>query len=196
MNHTVSTDKAPQAIGPYSQAVISQGFVFLSGQIPLTAGGELVTGDITAQTEQVFHNISTVLSGLGLGFQNVVKTTVFLSSMDHFAAMNAVYATKFTAPFPARSTVAVAGLPNFRRLVFCSSGRNPVQPHGLLMALRAHVDSRTAAADLFADLLQLGFALDDKSTNRRPVARNLEPGTCLIPRDEGRYFLFRNRVGL
>ena len=103
---------APPAVGPYSHAVRATGtFHFCSGQIPLKADGELVTGDIAAQTEQVFANISTVLKGLGLGLGNVVKTTVFLSDMTHFAGMNAVYATKFDAPYPARSTVAVKGLP-------------------------------------------------------------------------------------
>ena len=112
IRETISTTNAPGAIGPYSQAIRANGsFVFLSGQIPLTPAGELVTGDITAQTEQVMINIKGVLDAAGLTFANIVKTTIFLSSMDHFAAVNAVYGSYFEADPPARSTVAVAGLP-------------------------------------------------------------------------------------
>ena len=108
----INVDGAAPAVGPYSHAVRTSGtFHFCSGQIPLKADGELVTGDVKDQTEQVFKNISIVLDGLGLDMDHVVKTTVFLSDMSHFAAMNEVYATKFTAPYPARSTVAVKGLP-------------------------------------------------------------------------------------
>lgn len=106
-----STDQAPAAIGPYSQAVEANGFVFCSGQIPLTPGGELVGGSVTAQTEQVMSNIEALLNSMGLGFENIVKTTIFLSSMDHFAAVNEVYGAAFSSEPPARSTVAVAGLP-------------------------------------------------------------------------------------
>jgi 2-iminobutanoate/2-iminopropanoate deaminase len=112
IRETISTTNAPGAIGPYSQAIRANGsFVFLSGQIPLTPAGEIVSGDITAQTEQVMTNIKGVLEASGLTFANVVKTTIFLSSMDHFAAVNAVYGSYFESDPPARSTVAVAGLP-------------------------------------------------------------------------------------
>lgn len=108
----VSTPQAPGAIGPYSQAILAEGrFMFLSGQIPLTPGGELVTGDVKEQTKQCLANIEGVLTSQGLTSANLVKTTIFLSSMDHFAAVNEVYATFFDGEPPARSTVAVAGLP-------------------------------------------------------------------------------------
>lgn len=108
----LSTDKAPGAIGPYSQAIKAGGnFLFCSGQIPLTAEGELITGDVKAQAEQVLKNMSAVLEAAGLSFGNIVKTTIFLSSMDHFAAVNEVYAAYVGSEPPARSTVAVAGLP-------------------------------------------------------------------------------------
>jgi 2-iminobutanoate/2-iminopropanoate deaminase len=108
----VSTDKAPGAIGPYSQAIkVSGNFLFCSGQIPLTPDGDVVTGDIKVQTHQVMSNIRGVLGAAGLGFHNVVKTTIFLSSMDLFSAVNEVYGSYFSSDPPARSTVAVAGLP-------------------------------------------------------------------------------------
>jgi len=108
----ISTSHAPGAIGPYSQAIRTQGsYLFLSGQIPLTPSGELVTGDIKDQTMQVMANIAAVLEESGLTFENILKTTIFLSSMDHFAAVNEVYGGFFTTDPPARSTVAVAGLP-------------------------------------------------------------------------------------
>lgn len=107
----ISTNAAPGAIGPYSQAIKAGGFLFCSGQIPLTPAGDLITGDIAAQTEQVLKNLSAVLEAAGLTTANVVKTTIFLSSMDHFATVNGVYQTYFTNEPPARSTVAVAGLP-------------------------------------------------------------------------------------
>ncbi len=108
----VSTERAPGAIGPYSQAVSAQGrFLFLSGQIPLRADGTLVDGDVRAQTEQVVANLRAVLEAAGLTPANLVKTTIFLSSMDHFAVVNEVYGSLFDADPPARATVAVAGLP-------------------------------------------------------------------------------------
>ncbi len=108
----LSTSDAPAAIGPYSQAIRAQGnILFLSGQISLTPGGDLVAGSVKEQTTQVLKNIDGVLKAAGLGPQNVVKTTVFLSSMDHFAAMNEVYGEYFSQNPPARSTVAAAGLP-------------------------------------------------------------------------------------
>lgn len=107
-----STDRAPGAIGPYSQAVRASGnFLFLSGQIPLTPSGELVGGDVKQQTEQVMKNLRGVLESAGLSFANVVKTTIFLSSMEHFVAVNEIYGSHVGEHPPARSTVAVAGLP-------------------------------------------------------------------------------------
>lgn len=108
----VSTDQAPAAIGPYSQAVKANGnFLFMSGQIPLTPSGELVQGDVRVQAEQVMKNMKGVLDAAGLTFDHIVKTTIFLSTMDHFAAVNEIYGSVFTGQPPARSTVAVAGLP-------------------------------------------------------------------------------------
>lgn len=106
------TDRAPAAIGPYSQAIFAQGaLLFVSGQIPLTPSGELVQGSIAAQARQAMDNLVAVLEAAELTTANLVKTTIFLSSMDHFAAVNEVYAGYFHAEPPARSTVAVAGLP-------------------------------------------------------------------------------------
>ena len=108
---TVSTDKAPAAIGPYSQAQIVGNLVFCSGQIPIIpASGELAQG-LEAQAHQVFQNISALLSAAGSDISKVIKTTVFIKNMDDFAAINAIYAQYFTAPFPARSCVEVARLP-------------------------------------------------------------------------------------
>ncbi len=112
LRETLSTESAPGAIGPYSQAVHAEGkFLFLSGQIPLTPAGELIQGDVAAQTVQVLKNITAVLEAAGLTTANIVKTTIFLSSMDHFAVVNQVYGSYFKENPPARSTVAVAGLP-------------------------------------------------------------------------------------
>jgi len=109
---TLHTDHAPKAIGPYAQAVKANGFLFTAGQIPLHPDTmEVVDGDVAAQTEQVLANLSAVLQAAGCGFGDVVKTTVFLRTMDDFAAMNAVYSRVFGEAKPARSTVAVAGLP-------------------------------------------------------------------------------------
>jgi 2-iminobutanoate/2-iminopropanoate deaminase len=108
----ISTVDAPAAIGPYSQAIRAEGrFLFLSGQVPLKPNGELVTGDVRAQTAQAVANVKAVLAAAGLTPDDIVKTTIFLSSMDHFGAMNEVYGAMFSGPPPARSTVAVAGLP-------------------------------------------------------------------------------------
>lgn len=107
-----ATDKAPAAIGPYSQAMKADGrLVFLSGQIPLRPDGSMAEGDVRVQTEQVMQNIEGLLESLGLGFNDIVKTTIFLSDMAHFATVNEVYGARFQAEPPARSTVAVAGLP-------------------------------------------------------------------------------------
>lgn len=117
MKQPIATVDAPKAVGPYSQAISSNGFLFCAGQIPLDPqSGELVGTDVAAQTERVCENIRAVLAANGMTFANVVKTTVFLLTMDDFAAMNAVYARYFPEPFPARSTIAVAGLPKGARV--------------------------------------------------------------------------------
>ena len=108
---TVQTDNAPAAIGPYSQAVRVGDFLFTSGQIPLKPDGELLSGDITAQTEQVLNNLKAVLEAGGMGLEGVVKCTCFLSDMNNFSAMNDVYGSFFTGAPPARSAVEVARLP-------------------------------------------------------------------------------------
>ena len=112
MSRKTFTAAGATAVGPYSHAVEAGDLIFLSGQTPLdSATGKLVEGDIEAQTEQCFVNLFNVLAAAGLTEANVVKANVFLTDMANFAAMNKVYATKFSAPYPARSTVAVAGLP-------------------------------------------------------------------------------------
>lgn len=112
MKQLISTNSAPTAIGPYSQAVEINGIIFLSGMLPIdSVTGDFVPGGITEQTEQIFVNIKAVLSAAGVSIDNVVKTTVFLEDMSLFTDMNQVYAKQFTEPFPARSTVAVKGLP-------------------------------------------------------------------------------------
>ncbi len=108
----VRTDQAPAPIGPYSQAIIANGFVFVSGQTPLNpATGEMVEGDIGRQTEQVFHNLSAILEAAGTSLANVVKTTVFLHGIGDFAAMNGVYTKHFAEHPPARTTVGNLELP-------------------------------------------------------------------------------------
>lgn len=108
----ISTDRAPGAIGPYSQAIKASGnFLFCSGQIALTPAGDLIQGDVKAQTQQCMANIDGLLTEAGLGFSHIVKTTIFLSSMEHFATVNEVYGSYFMSSPPARSTVAAAGLP-------------------------------------------------------------------------------------
>ena len=110
---TFSSSDAPAAIGPYSQGVKSMhGLIFFSGQTPIDPStGELVAGGVLEQTEQVFKNLKAVLAAAGKGFDDVVKSNVYLSDMAHFAEMNAVYASHFSAPYPARTTVAVRELP-------------------------------------------------------------------------------------
>jgi 2-iminobutanoate/2-iminopropanoate deaminase len=108
----VSTVQAPAAIGPYSQAIRFGDFMFLSGQIALDpATGALVPGGVEAQTEQVMKNLEAVLQSQGLGFGNLIKTTVFLKTMADFPKFNEIYAKYLREPFPARATIAVAGLP-------------------------------------------------------------------------------------
>lgn len=111
MKEIVQTPDAPAAIGPYSQAVRFGNLVVTSGQIPLTAAGELVEGDVEAQTRQVIANLRAVLRAAGTDLDRVVKTTVFLADMNEFSIMNSVYEQEFSAPYPARSTVQVARLP-------------------------------------------------------------------------------------
>ena len=110
MNY-VATDKAAAAIGPYSQGVVSGGILYSSGQIPLTASGELVEGTIADQTHQVFSNLKAVLAEAGSSLSEVIKTTVFIKDMNDFAEMNEIYAAYFGDHKPARSTVEVARLP-------------------------------------------------------------------------------------
>ncbi len=112
MKKVIVTSEAPAAVGPYSQAIALGNLLFCAGQIPLDpATGEIVGADVTAQTERVCQNIAGVLKANSFTFANVVKTTVFLTDLANFAAMNAVYAKYFTEPYPARSTIQVAGLP-------------------------------------------------------------------------------------
>ncbi len=112
MKKIISTQNAPQAIGPYSQAVEANGLVFCSGQIPLDPETmKMIEGDVTVQAEQVLKNVKAVLAESGCDFSNVVKTTMFLDNMEDFAAANEVYAKYFTEDHPARSTVQVAKLP-------------------------------------------------------------------------------------
>lgn len=109
---TIKTEKAPQAIGPYSQGILTGNFVFTAGQISLDPEtGEIVPGGIETETRRVLQNLSSVLEAAGSSLDRVVKTTVFLRDMGDFARMNSVYAEFFTGSFPARSTVQVAALP-------------------------------------------------------------------------------------
>ena len=123
----ISTQKAPAAIGPYSQAVDSgAGLVFVSGQLPIDPStGAFPEGGVSEQTRQSLLNAQAILRAAGLGLADVVKTTVFLADMDDFAAMNAVYATFFSEPFPARSAVAVKTLPKGALVeIECIASRN------------------------------------------------------------------------
>lgn len=112
MKQSISTKNAPEAIGPYSQAIKTGDFVFLSGQLGLDpATGEFTSNSIAEQTEQIFKNIEAILNKAGLTLKDVIKTTVFLSDISNFATMNEVYAKHFIPPYPARSAVAVKTLP-------------------------------------------------------------------------------------
>lgn len=112
MKKVIATTEAPKAVGPYSQAVAVGNLLFAAGQIPLDpATGELIDGDVSAQTDRVLQNVAGVLRANGMTFANVVKSTVFMVDLANFAAMNAVYSQYFSEPFPARSTIQVAGLP-------------------------------------------------------------------------------------
>ena len=117
MKHAISSGDAPKAIGPYSQAVKAGQLLFLSGQVALDpATGQMIDGDIAAQTRRVFENLGAVLKAGGRSFADVVRTTVFLADMDDFGAMNEVYGQYFTEPYPARATVQVARLPKDARV--------------------------------------------------------------------------------
>jgi 2-iminobutanoate/2-iminopropanoate deaminase len=117
MKQAVSSPDAPKAIGPYSQAVRAGQLLFVSGQVPLDpATGQIVAGDIAAQTRRVFDNLGAVLKAGGRSFADVVRTTVFLADMNDFATVNDVYGTYFSEPYPARATVQVARLPKDARV--------------------------------------------------------------------------------
>jgi 2-iminobutanoate/2-iminopropanoate deaminase len=117
MKQAVSSPEAPKAIGPYSQAVRAGQLLFVSGQVPLDpATGQIVEGDIAAQTRRVFANLAAVLNAGGRTFADVVRTTVFLADMNDFAAVNDVYGSYFSEPYPARATVQVARLPKDARV--------------------------------------------------------------------------------
>jgi 2-iminobutanoate/2-iminopropanoate deaminase len=117
VKQAISPPGALKAIGPYSSALRADPFVFISGQVPFDpATGEMIEGDISAQTRQALNNVGTLLASAGLSFANVVRTTVFLADMNDFAAMNDAYRTFFAEPYPARSTVQAARLPRDARI--------------------------------------------------------------------------------
>lgn len=117
MRQAVSSPAAPKAIGPYSQAIRAGSLLFLSGQVPIDpATGNIVEGDIAAQTHRVFQNLGEVLKAGGASFDQVVRTTVYLKDMNDFAVVNEVYGTYFSSPAPARATVQVARLPKDARV--------------------------------------------------------------------------------
>jgi 2-iminobutanoate/2-iminopropanoate deaminase len=112
MKQALFTQEAPAAIGPYSQAVVTSGLVFVSGQIPLDPkSGALVSDDVEAQAEQVMENLAAVLAAAGASFADVVKTTIYLVDLGSFATVNEIYGRRFSVPYPARATVQVAALP-------------------------------------------------------------------------------------
>ncbi len=112
MKKIINTSNAPAPIGPYNQAVMTGDMLFISGQVALIPGtGDLANADITAETNQVMNNLKAILTEAGMDFRNVVKTTIFLSDMNLFTAVNEIYGSYFTTDYPARETVAVKGLP-------------------------------------------------------------------------------------
>jgi 2-iminobutanoate/2-iminopropanoate deaminase len=116
-NQVVTTEKAPKAIGPYSQAIVTGDLVYTSGQIALDpATQQMVTGDVRAQTERVMENLAAVLQAAGVGFDNVVKATIFVADLGDFATVNEIYGKRFARNPPARSTVQVAALPKGARV--------------------------------------------------------------------------------
>lgn len=112
----IESAQAPAAVGPYSQAIRAGKWLYISGQIPLNSDGNLVEGDITAQTQQVMENLEAILEAAGLDFSDVVKAEVFLTDMNEFAAFNEVYASYFHPPYPARWAVGVVALPRGARV--------------------------------------------------------------------------------
>ena len=115
--HAVSSPDAPAAIGPYSPAIRAGQLLFISGQVPIDpATGQMIEGDVTTQTRRVLDNVGALLLAADRSFADVVRTTIFLADMNDFAAVNEVYATYFTEPFPARATVQVARLPKDARI--------------------------------------------------------------------------------
>jgi len=117
MKHAISSPDAPKAIGPYSPAIRAGQLLFVSGQIPIDpATGQMINGDIAAQTRRVFENIGALLTAGGRSFADVARTTVFLADMNDFTAMNEVYGQYFSEPYPARATVQVARLPKDARV--------------------------------------------------------------------------------
>ena len=117
MRQAVSSDAAPKAIGPYSQAIKAGSLIFVSGQIPLDpVTGAMVEGDIAAQTHRVFANLRAILEAAGASFDHVVRTTVYLADMNDFGIVNEIYGTYFSSPAPARATVQAARLPKDARV--------------------------------------------------------------------------------
>ena len=117
MRQAISSEDAPKAIGPYSQAIRAGSLIFVSGQIPLDpATGAMVEGDISAQTHRVFANLGAILEAAGASFDSVVRTTVYLADMNDFATVNEIYGTYFSSPAPARATVQAARLPKDARV--------------------------------------------------------------------------------
>jgi 2-iminobutanoate/2-iminopropanoate deaminase len=112
MKTIINTNNAPAPIGPYSQATLAGGFLFVSGQIPIDPlSGELISSDIKAEATLVMENIKAILTEAGLGFDNIVKTSIFLTDLQNFGQVNEVYGTYFSADFPARETIQVSALP-------------------------------------------------------------------------------------
>ncbi len=116
MSHTAVFPAGAKPLGPYSPGIAAGDYVFLAGQIPVDADNNIVPGDIEAQTEQVFRNIKAILDTAGLSFAHVVKATVFMTDLADFARMNAIYEKHVKQPYPARSTIQVAGLPKGARV--------------------------------------------------------------------------------
>lgn len=117
MKKSINSTDAPAAIGPYSQAILSNGTLYVSGQLPVNpATGEMAQNDISANTKQVMENISAILKAAGMDFSNVAKTTIFLADMGDFAKVNEIYSSYFSSDFPARETVQVARLPKDARI--------------------------------------------------------------------------------
>ena len=116
MNTAVSSPDAPRAVGPYSQAVRAGDLLFVAGQIPLDPSGTIVEGDVAVQARRVLDNVGAILEAAGLSFAHVVRTTVYLADMNDLAAMNQIYGTYFSEPYPARATVQVARLPRDVRI--------------------------------------------------------------------------------